>query len=135
MPSPRKQTQGVITVHLNYSSSQCCKSRRSRRLEWEVVGLLRAVLEAAGYPWSVQLKALLRLWMPWIRKHYRVRPELERQLLRMSARQMDRRLKVQKTHRRRRLYGRTKPGYLLKHHIPVKTDRWDVTIPGFRSEE
>src|SRR2546429_1042381 len=29
------------------------------------------------------------------------------------------------------LYGRTKPGYLLKHHIPVKTDRWDVQTPGF----
>src|ERR1700738_3839432 len=44
---------------------------------------------------------------------------------------MDRRLKAQKTQRRRRIYGRTKPGYLLKHHIPVKTDRWDVQSPGF----
>jgi hypothetical protein len=33
--------------------------------------------------------------------------------------------------RKRRIYGRTKPGYLLKHHIPVKTDRWDVQSPGF----
>ena len=24
-----------------------------------------------------------------------------------------------------------KPGYLLKHHIPVKTDRWDVQTPGY----
>ena len=69
--------------------------------------------------------------MPWIRKRFRVPPEMERQLLRMSARQMDRRLKAQKTQRRRRIYGRTKPGYLLKHHIPVKTDRWDVATPGF----
>ena len=30
-----------------------------------------------------------------------------------------------------RLYGRTKPGTLLKHHIPIKTDCWDVTTPGF----
>src|SRR5260370_15412726 len=44
---------------------------------------------------------------------------------------MDRRLKAQKRQRRRRIYGRTKPGYLLKHHIPVKTDRWDVATPGF----
>src|SRR3974377_1780758 len=56
---------------------------------------------------------------------------MEKQLLRMSAAQMDRRLKSQKTQRRRRIYGRTKPGYLLKHHIPVKTDRWDVKTPGF----
>jgi hypothetical protein len=31
----------------------------------------------------------------------------------------------------RRLYGRTKPGSLLKHHIPIQTDHWDVTGPGF----
>lgn len=30
-----------------------------------------------------------------------------------------------------RRYGRTKPGTLLKHHIPLKTDRWDVAVPGF----
>jgi hypothetical protein len=29
------------------------------------------------------------------------------------------------------LYGRTKPGTLLKHHIPIKTDAWAVTTPGF----
>ena len=112
---------------------KCSEPRRGRGVSYsqEVVALLTAVWEAAGYPWSVRLKALLPLWMPWIRKRYRVRPEMERQLLRMSARQMDRRLKAQKTQRRRRIYGRTKPGYLLKHHIPVKTDRWDVASPGF----
>ena len=29
------------------------------------------------------------------------------------------------------MYGRTKPGTLLKHPIPLKTDRWDVAVPGF----
>jgi transposase InsO family protein len=111
------------------------RARRERRrgltYGQETEKVLTAVWEAAGYPWSVRLKALLPEWMPWIRKHYRVRPEIERQLLRISARQIDRRLKAQKTQRRRRIYGRTKPGYLLKHHIPVKTDRWDVATPGF----
>ena len=86
---------------------------------------------AAGYPWSLRLKALLPWWMPWIRKRFRLRPEIAKQLLKISARQIDRRLKAAKTQRRRRIYGRTKPGYLLKHHIPVKTDRWDVQSPGF----
>lgn len=44
---------------------------------------------------------------------------------------MDRVLAADKRTLRRRLYGRTKPGTLLKHHIPVKTDHWDVTEPGF----
>jgi transposase InsO family protein len=111
------------------------RTRRERRrgLSYlpETLALLTAVWEAAGYPWSVRLKALLPLWLPWIRKRFRVRPEIEKQLLKISPRQMDRRLKALKTQRRRRIYGRTKPGYLLKHHIPVKTDRWDVATPGF----
>lgn len=32
---------------------------------------------------------------------------------------------------RKRIYGHTKPGTLLKQQIPVKTDRWDVQVPGF----
>jgi len=105
--------------------------RRGVSYDSEMLAVLTAVWEAAGYPWSVRLKALLPEWMPWIRKRYRMRPEIEKQLLEISPRQMDRRLAAQKTERRRRIYGRTKPGYLLKHHIPVKTDRWDVQSPGF----
>lgn len=105
--------------------------RRGLTYSPETQRVLTEVWEAAGYPWSVRLRALLPQWMPWIRKHYRLRPEIERQLLRISARQIDRRLKAEKTQRHRRIYGRTKPGYLLKHHIPVKTDRWDVASPGF----
>jgi len=111
------------------------RTRRERRrgvaYSQEMLAVLTAVWEAAGYPWSVRLKALLPLWLPWIRKRFRVRPEIAKQLLKISPRQMDRRLKAQKRQRRRRIYGRTKPGYLLKHHIPVKTDRWDVATPGF----
>jgi len=79
----------------------------------------------------VRLKALLPSWMPWIRKRYRMTPQMEKQLLGISARQIDRRLKAKKSERKRRMYGRTKPGSLLKHHIPVKTDSWDVSSPGF----
>ncbi|HLZ93571.1 MAG TPA: hypothetical protein VKQ28_17835 [Candidatus Acidoferrum sp.] len=105
--------------------------RRGVSYHSETLSVLTAVWEAAGYPWSVRLKALLPQWMPWIRRRFRVRPEIAKQLLQISPRQMDRRLRAQKRQRRRRIYGRTKPGYLLKHHIPVKTDRWDVATPGF----
>jgi transposase InsO family protein len=106
---------------------------RRRKLGYghEVLSILTAVWEAAGYPWSVRLKALLPLWMPWIRKRFKVGKNRERQLLAISPRQMDRRLQAKKTQRQRRIYGRTKPGLLLKHHIPVKTDSWDVSSPGF----
>jgi len=95
------------------------------------LSVLQAVWEAAGYPWSVRLKALLPLWMPWVRKRFRVSAEVERQLLAISARQVDRRLCERKQRLKRRRYGGTRPGTLLKHQIPVKTDAWDVRVPGF----
>jgi hypothetical protein len=97
----------------------------------QVISLLAAIWQAAGYPWSVRLKALLPLWLPWARKRLALTPALERQLLSISPATIDRRLKIKKHQLKKNLYGRTKPGTLLKHHIPIKTDHWDVTTPGF----
>jgi hypothetical protein len=108
------------------------RARRRRPSYPEAVSrALVFVWKAAGYPWSVRLKALLPLWLPKARLHLRLSAEAERQVLRISPRQIDRRLKEHKRQIRKRLYGRTKPGTLLKHHIPLRTDRWDVTTPGF----
>lgn len=97
----------------------------------KTMSVLKAVWEAADYPWSVRLKALLPEWMPWIRGRFRLSTQTEEQLLRISARSIDYRLRGDKRKLRRRLYGRTKPGTLLKHQIPLKTDHWDVEVPGF----
>lgn len=96
-----------------------------------VIEALRRIWEAAGYPWSLRLKALLPLWLPWARRRWRLRASVEGQLLAISPRQIDRRLAPHRRRLTKRLYGRTKPGTLLKHHIPLKTDRWEVTTPGF----
>jgi hypothetical protein len=105
--------------------------RRPPTYGTRVIQVLAAIWRAAGYPWSVRLKALLPLWLPWARGRFRLTPALEAQLLRLSPRQMDRRLAPYRRVRQDGRYGRTKPGTLLKHHIPLRTDRWDVTVPGF----
>ena len=97
----------------------------------DVITVLAAIWEAAGYPWSTRLHALLPLWLPWAKRHFAISPALARQVRRISPRTMDRRLQGRKRQVRRRLYGRTKPGTLLKHHIPIRTQHWDVTAPGF----
>lgn len=107
--------------------------RRGRPVQYgpEVVRALEAIWTAAGYPWSVRLRALLPAWLPWARRRLRLTPAIEQALGQMSARQMDRRLQPKKRQLARRLYGRTKPGTLLKHHIPLQTERWNVSEPGF----
>jgi len=107
------------------------RRRRGFTYRREVVSILVTVWEAADYPCSIRLKAILRDWLPWIRKRFRLTAAVEKQLLAISARQIDRRLGPKKNRLRGRLYGRTKPGTLLKHRIPIKTDNWDVKTPGW----
>jgi transposase InsO family protein len=93
---------------------------------------LEAIWRASGYPWSVRLKGLLPLWLPWARKRLRgLTPELERQLLAISPRQVDRRLARSKRRQKRRLYGRTKPGSLLRHQVPIRAEAPQGTPPGY----
>ncbi len=107
------------------------RSLRTATYNAHVISILRQVWQAAGYPWSIRLKAVLPLWLPWIRAQWPMTPEEEKQLLSISPRQIDRRLKPYKTRIRKRIYGRTKPGTLLKHQIPIRTEHWDVREPGF----
>jgi hypothetical protein len=109
------------------------RRRRARKRTYtpQAISVLATIWEASGYPWSVRLKALLPNWLPWAKKRFSVPAAIERRLLDISPRQIDRRLVEHKRKAKRRMYGRTKPGTLLKHHIPIKTDHWDVSSPGF----
>src|SRR5882672_5967294 len=86
-PAPRAHRGGVLT----YGPA--------------MVEALRAIWEAAGYPWSLRLKALLPLWLPWARRRLRLRPAVEAQLLAISPRQIDRRLAPHRRLLTKRLYG------------------------------
>lgn len=111
------------------------KSRpvRSKRYKYgsDVIAVLTAIWEASGYLWSQRLKAALAMWMPWARRHCRMSAQIEKKLVTMGTATMDRRLKDRKIRLKRRIYGTTRPGTLLKHQIPIKTDSWDVKVPGF----
>lgn len=107
------------------------KRRRRRKYGHEVLLIVEEVWKKSGYPWSVRLKEILRLWLPWVKKHYQVTAEVEEKLHEISPSTMDRHLKPLKNKLKRRIYGRTKPGTLLRHKIPVKTDHWDVEQPGY----
>lgn len=107
------------------------KRRGRRTYNDSLISLLKAVWKAAGYPWSARLKVILKDWMPWIEKHYRPTDAQKHQLLSISSAQIDRRLAGEKLRLRKRIYGTTRPGTLLKHQIPIKTDSWNVEGPGY----
>src|SRR5262245_52812139 len=107
------------------------RGKRSVTYSQAAIATLAKVWEASGYLCSQRLKAALPQWLAWVKKHFDISKELEKQLLGISPRQMDRRLFPHKRAAKRRLYGTTRPGSLLKHMIPIKTDHWDVTLPGY----
>jgi hypothetical protein len=76
-----------------------------------------------------RLKEALPLWMP----HYRggLSPEARALLLAASAATLDRLLAPARARYGRRGLGGTKPGALLKTQIPIRTDNWDVSGPGY----
>ncbi len=120
-------------LHQSAPASSRPRRRVARRLLYSeaVIGLLAHVWEAAGYLCAQRLKAALLTWLPWLRRRVQLPPLVAQQLLRISPRQIDRRLQERKRRIKRRLSGPTRPGSLLKHMIPVKTDHWDVTTPGY----
>ncbi len=78
-----------------------------------------------------RLKQALPLWLPHYHKHHEpALDELSSQLLAMSAATIDRLLKPIKSRYGKGLSG-TKPGSLLKKHIPISTNQWDTTKVGF----
>lgn len=107
------------------------KRKGCRKYDYEIFRVIEEVWKVSNYPWSLRLKEIIRLWLPWIRSRYRITEEQEEKLLSISPSTIDRGLQEKKRKLKRKLYGRTKPGTLLRHQIPVKTDTWDVKRPGF----
>ena len=120
-------------------SQPCCggkaavaRPKRSTSYSTKSLEVIAYIWEKAGHPCSQRLKPMLPQWLSKAQKHIPgLTEEVKAEVLSISARQIDRRLQKKKQALKHAFYGRTKPGTLLKHHIPVKTDCWDVTEPGF----
>jgi hypothetical protein len=74
---------------------------------------------------------MLPLWLPAARNALAITATTEALLLGMSARSVDRLLRPHRAALRRKIYGRTKPGTLLKHQVPIRSERWDVSEAGW----
>jgi hypothetical protein len=98
----------------------------------ELLVPLKRIWKQAYMPCSKRLKAVIPIWLPGYATRYGPLPlPVINALLRISPSTLDRMLKPVRA--KYRLHGRatTKPGTLLKKHIPVKVDQWDEKRPGF----
>jgi hypothetical protein len=119
--------------------NQCAKARKKRRsgprpiyASAEFLTALKHIWFASDQMCSKKLKAAIPLWLPFYATAYKaLAPATQDKLLSISAASIDRVLKpVRIAYGRKGLSG-TRPGNLLKNQIPIRTDFWDVTEPGF----
>jgi HD-like signal output (HDOD) protein len=98
----------------------------------ELIEALRTIWMASDQLCSKRLKAALPLWLPHYETGFKPLSVETRALLDgISAATIDRLLKPARAQAGRRGLSGTKPGTLLKKHIPIQTAVWDITQPGF----
>jgi hypothetical protein len=103
-----------------------------RRYDGQVLEPLKVIWLAAEQMCSKRLKAALPLWLPFYEQEHGPLVEPVRQkLLQISAASIDRLLKKERARYRGKGLCGTRPGGLLKHQIPIRTDNDDVDRPGF----
>ncbi len=95
--------------------------------------VLQQIWIAMNLPCSKRLKAALPLWLPFYALHFRaaINPKQYALLLSISPATIDRLMVPLRSSARKQGLCTTKPGSLLKRHVPISTDQWDVTCPGF----
>ena len=93
---------------------------------------LKKIWLTANLPCSKRLKAVLPLWLPGYVQEYGNLPlEVAKALIDMAPATMDRILKPVRVQYKGRGRSTTKPGTLLRKQIPIKTNQWDESRPGF----
>lgn len=81
-------------------------------------------------PCAKRLKYIIPLWLPFYDK-FIVSEKVKQKLLKISPATIDRLLAKTRSKYQKRGLATTKPGSILKKRIPIKTNQWNETIPGF----
>lgn len=98
-----------------------------------IIHFLKVMLKCTNMICSKRLKAVIPNWLPFYESTFCLRlNELnKKKLLSISAATIDRILVKERKKFGKLGLSTTKPGKLLKKHVPVKTNQWDESRPGF----
>ena len=108
------------------------KGRKPLYNKEAIVKPLNRIWLAANLPCSKRLKAVIPLWLPgYIQNYGDLDKEVTDALLTISHATIDRLLGRVRVKYKGRGRSTTKPGTLLRKQIPIKTNQWDESRPGF----
>jgi hypothetical protein len=111
------------------------KSKRGRKPLYSktaIVKPLKKIWLSANLPCSKRLKVVLPLWLPgYIQEYGDLSLSVMEALTTISPATIDRLLQPVRVKYKGRGRVTTKPGTLLRKQIPIKTNQWDESRPGF----
>ena len=120
--SGKRRIEGVVVAR---SGSKPTYAEAERKV-------LKAIWLADEQPCGKRLKAAVPLWLPDYEREQGVLEETVREKLhKMSAATMDRLLAPCRVSQGSRGRCGTRPGTLLRQQIPIRTEHWDVSGPGW----
>jgi hypothetical protein len=113
---PKTKKRGTPTVYHNTN----------------IIRPLKQIWLTANLPCSKRLKAILPSWLPKYNEYFgQLDKEVSNALLTISPATIDRILKPVRIKYQKRGKSTTKPGTLLRKQIPINTNQWDESYPGF----
>lgn len=128
----RKHAIKLLGARTGWGGDPAVRKGRPPEYGPEIVEVLWRIWKVSEQPCGKRLVAMLELWLPhYEAEHGRLSPKVRKLLRTISAAQVDRLLAPRKAQCKHRGRSGTKPGSLLKQHIPIRTDNWDVTRPGW----
>jgi hypothetical protein len=123
----------IRILNLNFTPSHKNNlSKRGRKKQYKdplIKEILWDIWVVTNLPCSRRLKAILPLWLPHY--DYEIPDIIYAQLMSISHATIDRLMKPDRAKFTKHGLSTTKPGSLLRKHIPVKTEQWNETVPGF----
>ena len=127
----RKYAIRLLNKHNNFPVKR--KSGRKPQYDSkEFIAALRRIWFATDQMCSKRLKAVIPLWLPYYQAHFGgLSEEVCQALARISPASIDRVLKPIRVRYGNKGLSGTKPGTLLRNQIPIRTNFWDVTQPGY----
>ena len=129
----RKHAIRVLKGFRRFTAPKQKKRGRRPVYDADVIGVpLRRIWLAANLPCSKRLRAILPLWLPGYAERFGPLPlETVKALKRISSATIDRLLKPVRARYTQHGRSTTKPGTLLRRHIPVLTSQWNESRPGY----
>lgn len=128
----RKHAIKLLNAKAGWGGEAGVRKGRAPVYGAEVEEVLWRIWRVAEQPCGKRLVEMLGLWLPYYEKeHGRLKRAIRGKVLAISAAQVDRLLAPRKARAGHRGRCGTKPGSLLKQHIPIRTEHWDVERPGY----